>query len=133
MHAHINVGHPFYFPTQVVLVDDDPDFLDGVSLLLDKEHAERLEQIRAPAQLIREVKNGENLPIFDEQDETLGPDHPCIRNWQVCYHPAVKIHSTRNMYATLVKDNDLPDCYQGDIIPYRDFMESNSLDREILH
>jgi len=98
-----------------------------------KEHVERLEQIRAPAQLIRELKNGENLPIFDEQDETLGPDHPCIRNWQVCYHPAVKIHSARNLYATLVTDNDLPDCYKGDIIPYRDFLESNSLDREILH
>lgn len=30
------VGHPFYFPTQVILLDDDPDFLEGVSLMLSK-------------------------------------------------------------------------------------------------
>lgn len=32
----ISVGHPFYFPTQVILLDDDPDFLEGVSLMLNK-------------------------------------------------------------------------------------------------
>ena len=31
-----SVGHPFYFPTQVILLDDDPDFLEGVSLMLNK-------------------------------------------------------------------------------------------------
>lgn len=98
-----------------------------------QEHVRLLETIKAPAQLIREVKSGENLPIFDEQDESLNADHPCIRNWQQCYHPAVKIQSARNLYATLVKDDDLPMCYRGNIIPYADFMESNSLDREILH
>lgn len=36
MDDNISVGHPFYFPTQVVLLDDDPDFLDGISLMLNK-------------------------------------------------------------------------------------------------
>lgn len=37
--VYYNVGHPFAFPTQVVLVDDDPDFLDGIGLILDQDQA----------------------------------------------------------------------------------------------
>ncbi len=44
MEKNIKVGHPFFFPTQVVLVDDDPDFLDGVSLMLDKDLSYKLFQ-----------------------------------------------------------------------------------------
>ncbi len=44
MSEGISVGHPFYFPTQVVLVDDDPDFLDGISLMLDKNLSFKLFQ-----------------------------------------------------------------------------------------
>lgn len=44
MDDKINVGHPFYFPSQVILVDDDPDFLDGVSLMLNKHLSFRLFQ-----------------------------------------------------------------------------------------
>ena len=36
MKNNIDVGHPFFFPTQVIMVDDDSDFLDGISLMLDK-------------------------------------------------------------------------------------------------
>lgn len=36
MDSNFSIGHPFYFPTQVVLIDDDPDFLEGISLMLDK-------------------------------------------------------------------------------------------------
>ena len=41
---NILVGHPFYLPTQAVLVDDDPDFLDGISLMLNKNLSYRLFQ-----------------------------------------------------------------------------------------
>jgi len=44
MDDNITVGHPFYFPTQAILLDDDPDFLDGISLMLDKSLAFRLFQ-----------------------------------------------------------------------------------------
>ena len=42
MDDKISLGHPFYFPTQVVLIDDDPDFLEGVSLMLEKDQSYRL-------------------------------------------------------------------------------------------
>lgn len=98
-----------------------------------QEHVQRLEEMGAPSRLIREVRSGEYLPIFDEQDETLNREHPCILNWQQYYHPATTIASRRNLYTILIKDDDLPERYAGSIIPYADFMESNTLDREILH
>ncbi len=45
----ISVGHPFYFPTQVILLDDNPNFLEGVSLMLNKNLSFKLFQ---SAQLI---------------------------------------------------------------------------------
>lgn len=44
MDDNTSIGHPFYFPTQVVLLDDDPDFLDGVSLMLAKNLSLKLFQ-----------------------------------------------------------------------------------------
>lgn len=41
---NISVGHPFYFPTQVVMLDDDPDFLEGISLMLNKNLSFKLFQ-----------------------------------------------------------------------------------------
>lgn len=38
------VCHLFYYPTQVILVDDDPDFLDAVSLILPRDLSYRLFQ-----------------------------------------------------------------------------------------
>ena len=44
MDEQISIGHPFYFPTQTILVDDDPDFLEGVSLMLDSRQSYQLFQ-----------------------------------------------------------------------------------------
>lgn len=44
MDDNISVGHPFYFPTQVVMLDDDPDFLEGISLMLNKNLSVKLFQ-----------------------------------------------------------------------------------------
>jgi len=49
MDEKIRVGHPFYFPTQAVLVDDDPDFLEGISLMLNKSLSYKLFQSAAAA------------------------------------------------------------------------------------
>ncbi len=49
MDTGITVGHPFYFPTQVVLLDDDPDFLDGVSLMLERNLSYKLFQSASQA------------------------------------------------------------------------------------
>ena len=44
MEQSFTVGHPFYFPTQVILLDDDPDFLEGISLMLNKNLSFKLFQ-----------------------------------------------------------------------------------------
>lgn len=44
MEDKINIGHPFYFPTQVVMVDDDPNFLEIISLMLNKNQSFKLFQ-----------------------------------------------------------------------------------------
>jgi CheY-like chemotaxis protein len=49
MEEKIRLGHPFYFPTQAVLVDDDPDFLDGISLMLNKQLSYKLFQSASDA------------------------------------------------------------------------------------
>jgi len=49
MDDKIRVGHPFYFPTQAVLVDDDPDFLEGISLMLNKNLSYKLFQSASSA------------------------------------------------------------------------------------
>lgn len=49
MDKSFTVGHPFYFPTQVILLDDDPDFLEGVSLMLNKNLSFKLFQSASQA------------------------------------------------------------------------------------
>lgn len=44
MAHHFSICHLFYYPTQVVLVDDDANFLDSVSLLLHRSINYRLFQ-----------------------------------------------------------------------------------------
>ena len=49
MENTIDVGHPFFFPIQVIIVDDDPYFLDGISLMLDKNTSYKLFQSASEA------------------------------------------------------------------------------------
>lgn len=44
MDTSFPICHLFYYPTEVVLLDDDPDFLDAVSLLLRRDLSYRLFQ-----------------------------------------------------------------------------------------
>lgn len=55
MDSPINIGHPFYFPTQIVLVDDDPDFLEGISLMLNKNLGFKLFQ--SPTAALKHVNS----------------------------------------------------------------------------
>jgi CheY-like chemotaxis protein len=75
------VCHLFYYPTQVILVDDDPDFLDAVSLILPRDLSYRLFQ-SAPqalkhinsaqqhAELIRRVYSSYKTGPFDSDTLT---------------------------------------------------------------
>lgn len=49
MDTSFPICHLFYYPTQVILVDDDPDFLDAVSLLLRRNLSYRLFQSASQA------------------------------------------------------------------------------------
>ena len=75
------VCHLFYYPTQVVLVDDDPDFLDAVSLILPRDLNYRLFQsarqaltyindAQQHAELIRRVYSSYKTGPFDSDTLT---------------------------------------------------------------
>ena len=96
-------------------------------------HAQHLKEMNASEELIWEVSRGESIPGFDVTDESLNGDHSFIKNWEHNYHPAIKINSVKNYFVTFLSDENLPDIYKGNIIPYSDFIENNSLNRQILH
>lgn len=52
------VCHLFYYPTQVILVDDDPDFLDAVSLILPRDLSYRLFQ--SARQALTHINNAQH-------------------------------------------------------------------------
>lgn len=75
------VCHLFYYPTQVILVDDDPNFLDAVSLILPRDLSYRLFQsarqalthindAQQHAQLIRRVYSSYKTGPFDSDTLT---------------------------------------------------------------
>ncbi len=97
------------------------------------EHIADLKQWRAPAKLINEVIQKNLIPTFNGSEEDLNAVHPFIKQWERYYHPAIKIKSTKNYFVSMLTEEDLPQCYQGQVIPYADFIENNSLNREILH
>ena len=98
-----------------------------------EEHLDWLDNLGAPAELMQAVRKGEMLPGFDVQDATIDASHAFITAWQNHYQPAVRIGSGKYFYLTNLAEDDLPAQYRGEIMPYADFLESNSLNREILH
>lgn len=55
MDTSFPICHLFYYPTEVVLLDDDPDFLDAVSLLLRRDLSYR--QFQSANQALDHVNN----------------------------------------------------------------------------
>ncbi len=100
-----------------------------------KQHIILLKELNVSDKLISEVIQGNYIPAFDEAEvaEELTAEHPFIKEWENYYHPAIKINSASNYYVAMLAQEDLPECYQGKVIPYADFIENNSLNREILH
>ena len=97
------------------------------------DHHAWLARIKAPADLVQVLRTGEFLPVFDAQDASLTSSSPCISNWRQHYHRADCIGSAKKYFVTTISEENLPKQYQGEIIPYSDFLESNSLNREIIH
>jgi len=97
------------------------------------EHAEKLKQINAPAALINAVGNGERVPTFNFQDDEHTESHPYILDWENFYQPGVRTGSRKNFNAIVIEADFLPESYRSEIISYVNFLESNSLSREIVH
>lgn len=98
-----------------------------------QHHCNQLRVANAPESLLTPVAAGDYLPIFDvrNQDETANTLY--LENWEKYYLPAVRIEGSKHYYVTSLSDEDLPEQYQGEILPFADFLESNSLESEILH
>lgn len=97
------------------------------------EHAAQLVEFNAPDTLVQAVRRGERLPTFNVQDDKLNGEHPFIMEWEQHYFQGTKTGARKNFYATVMAEDKLPESYKRDIIPYRDFLESNSLSKEIIH
>ena len=98
-----------------------------------QEHVEKLGFIGAPADLVKAVQNREVLPTYNIQDDSLTSHHPYITDWKSAYQPGVRIGARKNFHAIIIKGDQLPESYRKGIISYSNFLESNSLDREIVH
>ena len=97
------------------------------------EHAETLKQINAPSALIKAVGNGERIPTFNIQDDNLTERHTNIVDWEASYLSGVRTGSRNNFNAIVIEANFLPESYRSEIMSYVNFLESNSLSREIVH
>ena len=96
------VCHLFYYPTQVILVDDDSDFLDAVSLILPRDLSYRLFQsarqalthinnAQQHADLIRRVYSSYKTGPFDSDTLTHIELYKEIYNAQRFNTPSVVV------------------------------------------
>lgn len=97
------------------------------------EHCQALEDMGAPQELLKSVRRGELLPVFDDQDEKLNAEDPRIKDWRTHYYPGMRIDSHSKFHVTIVSDELLPEIHGKAIIPYRDFLQANCSINEVLH
>lgn len=97
------------------------------------DHAAQLLEFKAPDRLVQAVRSGDLLPTFHIQNDNLNGNHPFIREWEQHYFKGSKTGTRKNFYVTVLAEEVLAEIYRGSIIPYRDFLENNSLNREIIH
>ncbi|MDC0598273.1 response regulator [Gammaproteobacteria bacterium] len=97
------------------------------------EHHKSLVKMNAPKELADQVMTGSLIPGFNTLEDGLNTSHENIKNWQEAYYPGIRIDSPKKFYATIISDKLLPSIHEKDIIPYNDFIETNSLINEIVH
>lgn len=96
-------------------------------------HLALLEELQAPAELRKRVRDKELLPAFDDQDETLAAGDARLNDWPSFYYPAMPIHSGKGYHVTIVSDLVLPRIHERPIIAYADFLQANCFINEIFH
>lgn len=97
------------------------------------EHVDQLQEIGAPAALIAQVRSGQILPIFDVQAVPIDHQHPFITNWNDHYYPAQRVNARLPYYTTLTDDIMLPAIHGKQIHSYRQFLETSSIVKQIVH
>ena len=98
-----------------------------------QQHASDLENSQAPDYLVDAVRRGDLLPAYNWQDEELKDLQPYISQWEEHYARSFSGVGSDNYITALLTDEQLPEQYQGDMLPFGDFLENNLLNREILH
>ncbi len=98
------------------------------------EHLQQLKEVGAPADLLKEVKSGSVIPIFDTQSTPLTPKHPALTNADLFYYPAKKVSSaSHTYYVSMTADEYLPNLHGKTIVPYTNFLETNNLVPHVVH
>ena len=95
------------------------------------DHHQLLQQLKAPADLVRQVGSGQLLPGFDAQAAQLSLQHEAIQRWELFYFPARKVGSTQ-YYTTITGDDFLP-IHGKPVMSYEDFLETNSIPQQTMH
>jgi hypothetical protein len=98
-----------------------------------EEHVEQLQQIGAPAELVKEVQGGQLLPVFDVQSVPLTARHEFITNWRDHYYPAQRISARQPFHATITDDVMLPAIHGKPIHSYRQFLETTTMVQQVIH
>lgn len=96
-----------------------------------KDHHRLLRELKAPAELIKLVGNGELLPGYDVQATQLSAQHEAIARWDLFYFPARRVGTTQ-YYTTITGDDFLP-IHGKPILSYESFLETNSIVPQIIH
>ncbi|MDT8398666.1 MAG: response regulator [Pseudomonadales bacterium] len=96
-------------------------------------HYQALSRAKAPASLLRAVRDGKLLPSFDDQDSFSGAQDPRIRAWKDSYFPGYTIAAGRTFHTTIIPDEHLASVHQQSIIAYADFLQANCSINEVVH
>ena len=97
------------------------------------EHLAQLERVRAPAALLEKVRSRERLPLYDTQATRLSRQHPCIKDWERSYAPAVCAEGSGEYHVVMGDDSLLPDIHGKKLFSYGEFLQTNSLGMQTRH
>lgn len=98
------------------------------------EHLEQLKKVEAPASLLKDVKVGAVIPIYDTQSTPLVANHPALTNTDLFYYPAKQIRSNAHTYyVSMTGDEYLATIHGKTILPYNHFLETHNLAPHMVH
>ena len=122
-------------PNPGFLVIDDKGNKSNLYIYTEQaisSHLDALKELKAPDILVRKVSSRELLPGFSFNDESYLKRQEIINAWQANYYLVINTDSAK-YYVTLTPANQLDNLTDKTIITYSEFLETNSIESEILH